>query len=58
MRKAWKFRTGDAVTATPTVVAGAVYVGSWDGYFYAIDLRTGALRWSGRRDSNPRPSPW
>ena len=31
---------GDAVTATPTVVGGTVYVGSWDGNFYALDLKT------------------
>jgi polyvinyl alcohol dehydrogenase (cytochrome) len=42
---AWTFPTGDAVTATPTVVGGTVYVGSWDGWFYAVDLETGALRW-------------
>ncbi len=42
---AWTFPTGDAVTATPTVVNGTVYVGSWDGWFYALDLETGALRW-------------
>ena len=42
---AWEFHTGDAVTATPTVVGGTVYVGSWDGWFYAIDFATGALRW-------------
>jgi outer membrane protein assembly factor BamB len=42
---AWAFPTGDAVTATPTVVDGTVYVGSWDGWFYAIDFATGALRW-------------
>jgi polyvinyl alcohol dehydrogenase (cytochrome) len=57
LRKAWKFRTGDAVTATPTVVAGAVYVGSWDGYFYAIDLRTGALRWKFHLDAQPAVLP-
>ena len=57
MRKAWKFHTGDAVTATPTVVAGAVYVGSWDGYFYAIDLRTGALRWKFQLDAQPAVLP-
>jgi polyvinyl alcohol dehydrogenase (cytochrome) len=45
LRQAWFFPTGDAVTATPTVVNGTVYVGSWDGYFYAVDLRTGLLRW-------------
>lgn len=42
---AWTFPTGDAVTATPTVVNGTVYVGSWDGWFYALDLETGVLRW-------------
>jgi polyvinyl alcohol dehydrogenase (cytochrome) len=43
--KAWFFPTGDAVTATPTVVDGTVYVGSWDTWFYAIDLANGHLRW-------------
>jgi polyvinyl alcohol dehydrogenase (cytochrome) len=42
---AWFFPTGDAVTATPTVVGDTVYVGSWDGNFYALDLETGAIRW-------------
>jgi outer membrane protein assembly factor BamB len=45
LTRAWFFPTGDAVTATPTVVAGTVYVGSWDDNFYAIDLQSGALRW-------------
>src|ERR1700693_4317224 len=45
LKVAWFFRTGDAVTATPTVVAGTVYVGSWDGYFYALNYETGARRW-------------
>lgn len=45
LTQAWAFPTGDAVTATPTVVHGTVYVGSWDGFFYALDLRTGRLRW-------------
>lgn len=57
LRKAWEFRTGDAVTATPTVVHGSVYVGSWDGYFYALDLRTGALRWKFHLDAQPAVSP-
>jgi outer membrane protein assembly factor BamB len=45
LKVAWFVPTGDAVTATPTVVNGTVYVGSWDDYFYAIDLQTGAVRW-------------
>ncbi len=43
---AWFFPTGDAVTATPTVVAGTVYAGSWDGTFYAVSLATGHLVWT------------
>ena len=41
---AWFFPTGDAVTATPTVVDGIVYVGSWDDTFYAVRARHGAAR--------------
>ena len=41
----WFFPTGDAVSASPTVVGGVIYVGAWDGYFYAIDANSGTLRW-------------
>ena len=44
----WFFPTGDVVSANPVEVAGVIYVGSWDGYFYAIDARTGTLRWKYR----------
>ena len=57
LARAWTFRTGDAVTATPTVVAGTVYVGSWDGWFYALALRTGSLRWKFHLDPQPAVSP-
>jgi len=43
--------TGDAVTATPTIVGGVAYFGSWDTKFYAVDVATGALRWSYQLDS-------
>jgi polyvinyl alcohol dehydrogenase (cytochrome) len=57
LRRAWFFPTGDAVTATPTVVAGTVYAGSWDGWFYAVALRTGSLRWKFHLDPQPAVSP-
>lgn len=59
LARAWAFPTGDAVTATPTVVHGVVYVGSWDGFFYAIDLRTGKLRWKFelKRQASIQPQP-
>ena len=45
LRPLWAFPTGDAVSASPTVVDGVVYVGSWDGYFYALDARSGTPIW-------------
>jgi outer membrane protein assembly factor BamB len=41
----WFFKTGDAVTANPVVVGNRVYVGSWDGNFYAIDKSSGTQVW-------------
>jgi len=55
---AWTFPTGDAVTATPTVVDGTVYVGSWDGWFYAVSLRTGRLRWKYHLDRQDGVTPY
>jgi glucose dehydrogenase len=50
LRGAWTFPTGDAVSASPTVVEGVVYVGSWDGYFYALDAKLGTLKWKFKVD--------
>ncbi len=36
----------DVFLSSPTVVDGVVYVGSGDQHVYALDLATGALRWS------------
>jgi len=58
LRKSWFFPTGDAVTATPTVVRGTVYVGSWDDYFYAVDLGTGRLEWKTRLTSQNAVTPY
>jgi polyvinyl alcohol dehydrogenase (cytochrome) len=54
---AWRFPTRLAVTATPTVVARTVYVGSWDGNFYALDLATGVPRWTFQLDRQPAITP-
>src|ERR1700749_753450 len=37
LRPLWQFATADAVSASPTVVNSVLYVGSWDGFFYALD---------------------
>ncbi len=42
---AWRFETGSRITAQPVATAdGRIYVGSHDGYFYAIDEH-GNERW-------------
>lgn len=50
----WFVHTGSAVTASPAVAGGVVYVGSWDGTFYALDAADGSERW---RFSAPAPYP-
>jgi polyvinyl alcohol dehydrogenase (cytochrome) len=41
----WTFHTGGPIVASASIVGTTVYVGSWDGYEYALDARTGALKW-------------
>jgi outer membrane protein assembly factor BamB len=41
----WKFETRAAVRSSPAVADGVVYVGSDDGYLYAVDSGTGRERW-------------
>jgi PQQ-like domain len=54
---AWTFVTGDAVTASPAVVDRVVYVGAWDGFFYALDAQTGSLKWKFQLDCQPSVVP-
>jgi outer membrane protein assembly factor BamB len=44
----WSFATGADVDATPAVMADSVYVGSDDGYLYALQISTGHLQWKTR----------
>lgn len=47
----WRFVTGHRVEASPTVAGGVVYIGSRDGWFYALDEATGALKWRFKADA-------
>jgi len=44
----WAFATGDAVTASPVVADGVVYVGGNDHLLYAVDALTGSEQWAFR----------
>lgn len=53
----WTFSTGGAIHSSPAVVNGVVYVGSRDGYIYALDAATGEELWSFRTGSWVESSP-
>ena len=36
----WRFKAGDFVGSSPAVVDGVVYIGSGEGYVYALDAAT------------------
>ena len=42
----WKFQTGGPITSSPAVAAGMVFVGSADGYLYAVNATTGTKMWA------------
>jgi outer membrane protein assembly factor BamB len=44
--KRWEFTASDRVVASPAIAAdGTVYVGAFDGSFYALDGATGGKKW-------------
>ncbi len=49
---AWSVLTADNVSASPTVVDGVLYVGAWDGTFYALDAETGEELWTFQIDDS------
>jgi outer membrane protein assembly factor BamB len=58
LKRRWFLPMGTAVTATPTVVDGTVYVGSWDQQFYAVNLYTGKVKWRFRTFAQPAVTPY
>ncbi|MFD2555152.1 beta-alanine-activating enzyme beta-propeller domain-containing protein [Sphingobacterium tabacisoli] len=40
----WRYKTNGIVHATPAVVDGSIFIGSFDGFFYCLDP-DGKLRW-------------
>jgi polyvinyl alcohol dehydrogenase (cytochrome) len=57
LKWAFGFPTGVSANAQPTVVAGRVFVGSDNGFFYALDAKTGCVYWSFQQGSIVRNSP-
>lgn len=45
LRLLWTFEATKAITSSPVVAAGRAFVGSDDGFLYAVDLSDGSLAW-------------
>jgi outer membrane protein assembly factor BamB len=41
----WNYSTGAPVSASPAIVKGVAYIGSWNGYEYALNASTGHRIW-------------
>ncbi len=41
----WRFKTDGGIAASPIIANNTVFVGSWDGYEYALDSLTGYQKW-------------
>ncbi|MCL4473668.1 MAG: PQQ-binding-like beta-propeller repeat protein [Actinobacteria bacterium] len=46
----WKFQAKDDVKSTPIMCDGLVYIGTHDGYVYAVDVETGKEKWKLKAD--------
>ncbi|WP_277543584.1 outer membrane protein assembly factor BamB family protein [Haloarcula laminariae] len=53
----WTYQTNGEVTSSPAIVDGTVYVGSEDGYLYALSAMDGTEHWSFRTGDAIRSSP-
>ena len=53
----WRFKTGAEVKSTPSISEGVVYITSWDGYLYAINVSTGRSIWTHRSGYKSMASP-
>ena len=53
----WKFHTGGMVIGSPAAVRGVIYVGSTDGFLYAIESDSGKLKWKFETKSRIPSSP-
>ena len=53
MSPLWNYSTGAIVSASPAIVHGVVYIGSWNGYEYALNATTGQLVWKSFLGTDP-----
>ena len=57
LKWAFGYPSGSSANAQPAIVAGRVFVGSDNGYFYSLDAKTGCVYWSFENGSIVRNAP-
>jgi outer membrane protein assembly factor BamB len=57
LRMRWATGSSTGISSSPAVSHGVAYVGSLDGKIYAIDVATGAVRWTRATGDMVRSSP-
>jgi outer membrane protein assembly factor BamB len=45
LREVWKFKAKDGIEGTAAIAGGKVFIGSFDKNLYALDLKTGEVKW-------------
>ena len=53
----WAFDAEDGIESTAAIAEGTVYVGSLEGYLYAINLENGQLEWKYQASGEVKSSP-
>lgn len=53
----WKFKTDGKIFSSPIAKEGIVYIGSEDGYLYAIEEKSGNLKWKFKTNGAVHSSP-
>jgi outer membrane protein assembly factor BamB len=53
----WRYKTDGAIVGSPVPAGDAVYIGSADGFLYALSKADGTLRWRARTGGEVNSSP-
>ena len=53
----WRYKTGGSIISSPSVYDNIAYVGSTDGYLYALDAWDGSLKWKFKTEDLIESSP-
>ena len=53
----WTFETEDVIESTAAIAAGTAYVGTLEGYLYAVNLEDGLLKWRYQASGEIKSSP-